>query len=117
MRSLVALRSLAASVALLVAAPLSAQQASLVYRLGKDTLAIEQYARTSTRLNGEMVQRVGAAVVRVLYDVTVGSDGRPTAATIRRVQPDGSPLASAPAETRFRVTADSVIREVVWAFF
>ncbi len=115
MRSLIVLRSLAAGVVLLAAAPVSAQQASLVYRLGKDTLAIEQYTRTATRLNGEMVQRVGAAVVRVLYDMTIGSDGRPTAATIRRVQADGSLLPNAPAETRIRVAADSVIREIVWA--
>ena len=115
MRSHIALRSLAAGVVLFAAAPVSAQHASLVYRLGKDTLAIEQYTRTATRLNGEMVQRVGAAVVRVLYDVTLGSDGRPTAATIRRVQADGSPLPNAPAETRIQVTADSVIREIAWA--
>lgn len=115
MRSVISLRALAAGVVLLAAAPVPAQQASLVYRLGKDTLAIEQYTRTATRMTGEMVQRAGAAVVRVLYDVTIGSDGRPTAATIRRMQADGSPLPNAPTETRIRVTADSVIRETAWA--
>jgi hypothetical protein len=115
MTSLIALRSLAAGVVLLEAVSVPAQQASLVYRLGKDTLAIEQYTRTATRLNGEMVQRSGAAVVRVQYDVAIGRDGRPTAATIRRMQADGSLLPNAPSETRILLSADSAVREVVWA--
>ena len=51
---------------LLAAAPsaASAQGALLVYRLGKDTLAVEQYSRTATGMSGEMVQRTGSAVVR-----------------------------------------------------
>ena len=42
-----------------LAAPvaLSAQSASLTYRLGKDTLAIEQYTRNASGITGEMVQR------------------------------------------------------------
>ena len=96
------------------AAPLQAQQASLVYRLGKDTVAIEQYTRTAKGLTGEMVQRSGAAVVRVQYEVTIGGDGRPAAATIRRLQADGTAIPNAPTETRLRVGADSVTREIVW---
>ena len=106
---------LAASVSLVAAIPLAAQQASLVYRLGKDTVAVEQYTRTATRLRGEMVQRTGADVVRVQYDVTIGRDGRPTAATIRRLQADGTVAPNAPSETRILFTADSAVREVVWA--
>ncbi|HEY5490867.1 MAG TPA: DUF2911 domain-containing protein [Gemmatimonadaceae bacterium] len=119
MRSLLRTRPLTACIVLLaaplLAAPLPAQQASLVYRLGKDTLAIEQYTRTATRLAGEMVQRSGAAVVRVQYDVAIGRDGRPTGATIRRLQADGSLVPNAPGETRIVMGADSVVREVVWA--
>ncbi len=96
------------------ALPLAAQQASFVYRLGKDTVAIEQYTRTATRLSGEMLQRSGAAISRLQYDVTLGKDGRPTAATMRRVQPDGTPIANAFSEARFSMTRDSVIREIVW---
>lgn len=44
---------------LLTASPLAAQQASLTYILGKDTLAIEQFTRTADRMTGEMVQRGG----------------------------------------------------------
>ena len=93
---------------------LQSQQASFVYRLGKDTVAIEQYTRTSTGMHGEMVQRTGAAVVRVQYDLTLGKDGRPVSAMLRRLLADGSVTPNAPTETRFRMTADSAIREVVW---
>ena len=96
------------------AASLAAQPATLVYRLGTDTVAVEQYTRTGNRMTGDMVQRSGAAVTRLRYDVTVGGDGRPTAATIVRLQPDGSPVTNAPGETRIRITGDSVVREVVW---
>jgi hypothetical protein len=106
-----------AAVLLLLASTtsLAAQSASLVYRLGKDTVAIEQYTRTATLLAGEMVQRSGPAVVRVQYSVTIGRDGRPTAATLRRLQADGTAPPNAPAETRFTVGADSIVREVVFA--
>jgi Protein of unknown function (DUF2911) len=100
---------------LVSATQLPAQNASIVYRLGTDTVAIEQYTRTTTRLTGEMVQRSGAAVVRVNYDLTLGSDGRPTAATVTRLNGDGTPVANAATSTRFRFTADSAIRENVFA--
>ena len=96
------------------AAQSTSSTALMVYRLGTDTLAIEQYTRTGNRLTGEMVQRSGAAIARIRYEVTVGSDGRPTAAKIVRLQADGTPIANAPSETRFRLTADSVIRETIW---
>jgi hypothetical protein len=105
------------SLLLLVAAPAvaSAQSASLAYRLGKDTLAIEQFTRTATGMTGEMVQRSGAAVVRVAYSVTLGKDGRPTAVTLARMQGDGSAIPGAPREYRFSLGADSVVREVAFA--
>lgn len=104
-----------ASFVALSATPLAAQSASLVYRLGKDTLAVEQFTRTATSINGEMVQRNGPAVVRYQYSMAVGKDGRPTTATIRRMNGDGSIAANTPTETRFTVRADSVVREAVFA--
>lgn len=101
--------------AALGALPASAQPASLVYRLGKDTVAIEQYTRTPTGVSGEMVQRSGAAVVWWRYALTVGADGRPTAATLSRVPIDGALPAGTPRDTRITVSADSVVREVVFA--
>lgn len=98
-----------------LAAPLAAQQGSLVYTLGKDTLAVEQWTRTTTAISGEMVQRNGPAVVRVRYSLALARDGRPARATIARLQADGSRMPNAPTETRFTVTADSVVRELVFA--
>lgn len=87
----------------------------MVYRLGKDTVAIEQFNRTATGMTGDMVQRNGAAVVRVQYSVTLGKDGRPTAATMKRLLADGSVPPNLPSETRFTVRADSIVRELVFA--
>ncbi len=93
----------------------SAQAASMVYRLGKDTIAIEQFTRTATRLSGEMVQRSGTAVARVMYDMELGKDGRPVSASIKRMLADGTVPPNQPSESRFKIGADSVVREVVFA--
>jgi hypothetical protein len=100
------------ALALLGAGALPAQPvpATFVYRLGTDTVAVESYTRTATSLRGEMLQRTGATLTRLRYELTLGRDGWPTAATLRRLQPDGSIA----AETRFRITADSIVREVVF---
>jgi hypothetical protein len=90
-----------------------AQEGVIVYTLGRDTLAIEQFSRTATRLAGEMVSRSGAAVTRTQYDLTL-ANGRVTAAVVRRLQADGKPLAGAPAEYRFAFRADSAVRQSVW---
>jgi hypothetical protein len=92
-----------------------AQAGTMVYRLGRDTVAIEQFTRTRTQLSGEMVTRSGAAVVRTLYDITLGADGRPSAAVVRRRAGDGSPLPNTPSEYRFTLGPDSVKRTLVWA--
>ena len=92
----------------------ASQPATMVYRLGTDTLAIEQFTHTANKLTGEMVQRSGGAVVRVKYDLTLGADGRPIAATISRTQADGTPVTNAAREYRFKITADSIIRETVF---
>ena len=94
---------------------LPAQTASFVYRLGADTVAIEQYTRAGNKISGEMVQRNGAAVVRYTYDMTVGTDNRPTLANISRFNADGTQAANSATTTRFKFTADSAIRESVFA--
>lgn len=112
-------RSCMMAVALVGAAPnaerLQAQPASLVYRLGKDTVAIEQYTRTAGGMAGEMVQRSGAAVAWWRYTITLGTDGRPTSAVLTRVPIDGALPAGVARETRVTVTADSVVRETIYA--
>lgn len=99
---------------LLVPAVVGAQPASLVYRLGKDTAAVEQFTRTATSVAGDMVQRNGPAIARYRYAITLGKDGRPTAALLQRLNQDGS-AAPAPSTTRFTITPDSIVREVVFA--
>lgn len=110
------MRPLLLSIALLACAtPLSAQSASLVYTLGKDTVAIEQWTRSATSVDGEMVQRNGAAVARIRYRLALGRDGRPTGGELARMQADGTPFPGAAKLTRFTFTADSAVREVVFA--
>ena len=92
-------------------AAVSAQDATIVYRLGRDTVAVEQFSRTSTRMAGESMTRAGTAIVRVQYELTLGSNGRATAAVIRRRQADGSPVPNGPLEVRFTFRADSARRE------
>jgi hypothetical protein len=98
---------------LVATSPVAAQQTTLVYRLGKDTAAIEQYTHQNGRIAGTMVQRAGPAVSVVRYEMTYGSDGRPTTARVARSQPDGSPVPNQPNEVRFRVFPDSIVRETV----
>jgi len=105
---------LALATAVLFAAPAVAQQGSIVYRLGLDTIAVEQFSRTATRFSGEVVRR-NPTVLRLQYDVTLGADGRPTRATVRQRQADGTVIPNAPTELRLTFTADSVKRESVFA--
>jgi hypothetical protein len=86
----------------------------MVYRLGKDTAAVEQFTRTATSIAGDMVQRNGPAIARYRYAITLGKDGRPTAALLQRLNQDGS-AAPAPSTTRFVITPDSIVREIVFA--
>ncbi|MCC6318574.1 MAG: DUF2911 domain-containing protein [Gemmatimonadaceae bacterium] len=99
---------------LLLAAPAAAQDGTLVYRLGRDTVAVEQFTRTPTRFHGDMVTRGGAAVVRTQYVLTV-ANGRVTAATVRRTAADGSALPNTPLEYRFAFRGDSATRTLVFA--
>ena len=90
----------------------SAQDGVIVYRLGRDTAAIESWSRSGNRFTGQMVSRTGAAVIRTTYEITL-ANGRPTSAVVRRMQPDGAPLPNQPTEVRFTFTADSVTRATV----
>ncbi|MEP6763170.1 MAG: DUF2911 domain-containing protein [Gemmatimonadaceae bacterium] len=112
MRTQLFLASLAIPFASVVAL---AQPATMVYRLGPDTLAVEQYTHANNRITGEMVVRVPGPVARVKYDVAVGADGRPMTAIITRMQADGSPPVAGAREYRIRITADSAYRETVFA--
>ena len=66
--------------AFVAAASADAQQGAMIYQLGRDTVAVEQFNRTAQRFTGEMVSRGPAAVVRFQYEIMLGADGRPTSA-------------------------------------
>lgn len=97
-----------------LATPALAQDGAFVVMLGKDTVAIEKYARSATKLTGEMASRFGAAGNRLSYDVTLGADGRPVAATYRARPLSGTPAAAQPREVRLTFVGDSVRREAVF---
>ena len=85
----------------------------MVYRLGKDTVAVETFTRTPTKMTGETVVRSGGAVVRTTYDITLANN-RATSVVFRRLGADGNPPANAPVEWRFTLGTDSAEREIVW---
>ena len=85
----------------------------MVYRLGKDTVAVETFTRTPTKMTGETVVRSGGAIVRTTYDITLANN-RATSVVFRRLGADGNPPANAPVEWRFTLGTDSAKREIVW---
>jgi hypothetical protein len=95
------------------AVPALAQDAAIVYRLGRDTVAVERFTRTPARFAGEMVTRSGAVVSRTQYEMTLAG-GKVVSAVVRRRQADGTPLPNNPQEVRFTFRADSARREIVW---
>ncbi|HVZ48924.1 MAG TPA: DUF2911 domain-containing protein [Gemmatimonadaceae bacterium] len=101
------------AVTLAIPCVLRAQSGAIVYRLGGDTVAFETWTRSATRFAGEMVARNGPAVNRYTYELTL-ADGRVTAASVKRLQGDGSPFPGSPIETRFTFRDDSATRTLVW---
>lgn len=57
-----------------LAAPAAAQSGAFVTRIGRDTLAVERYQRTATRLDGELVIRAPSTQHRI-YGATLGPNG------------------------------------------
>ena len=106
---------LLALAALAWAAPARGQEASFVHRLGRDTMAVEQFTRSGNRLVGEVASRLGAAVTRLQYEVTIGSDGLPQGAIFRNRSAAGTPLPNQPGEIRLTFSRDSVKREAIFA--
>src|SRR3712207_188336 len=52
----------------------SAESGAFIVRLGTDTLAVERFTRTTTRLEGEQVMRSPRTVIR-RYSMTLAPDG------------------------------------------
>jgi hypothetical protein len=101
--------------AVALATPALAQEAAFVVMLGKDTMAVEKYTRTATRMTGELASRFGAAGNRLSYEVTLASSGRPVSVVYRARPLTGAPAATQPREVRLTFVGDSVKREAVFA--
>ena len=86
--------------ALLAPAVLPGQSGQFVVRLGRDTLAIEQYKRTADRLYGEQVIRSPRTVHRI-YTVRFGPGGAAQRFELVTHNVSGAP---GPAETKATVT-------------
>ena len=92
-----------------------AQQSSFVHRLGRDTIAVEQFTRTADRFTGEVVSRGGTAVTRLQYEVTLDRNGKATSAIYRLRSAAGTPIQNQPVEVRLTFVGDSVRREATFA--
>jgi hypothetical protein len=92
-----------------------AQQSSFVHRLGRDTIAVEQFTRTADRVTGEVANRGGNAVTRLQYDVTLDRNGRATSAVYRVRSAAGAPIPNQPVEVKLTFVGDSVRREATFA--
>lgn len=102
------------AIALTAVPCLLSAQASFVYRLGKDTVAVEQFTRTATSVVGEAGSRSGAVVTRTTYNATLGADGRVSSVVYRTFGADGKPIKGRPVEIRYTMTGDSARREILW---
>lgn len=66
---------------------------TLLTRLGADTLAVEQYTRTPTRMEGVLVQRSPFASI-ARYSIEIGANGSPTNAEYSARRGDGGVVGS-----------------------
>lgn len=106
---------LPALLALSLATPALGQEAGFVVLLGKDTIAVEKFTRTNTKMTGELASRLGVTGNRLSYEVTLGKDGRPIGVLYRARPLSGTPSPNAPREVRLSFMGDSVRREAVFA--
>lgn len=111
---------LAATVALVALVPLGCSSSStslpmsapaaattLLVRLGDDTLGVEQYTRTATRMAGELVQRSPFTTI-AHYNVELGPSSVPTRAEYTLRRGDGSAISGSMQSLSVGYGADSV---------
>src|SRR5687768_8452176 len=83
---------------------------AFVTTLGVDTVAIERFTRTATRLEGEIIRRT-PALVHSRYVVSV-VDGRPASIQVTDRAGDGSLLPNRARSFRLTIGRDSVFGEL-----
>jgi hypothetical protein len=85
---------------------------AFVVRLGRDTLAVEQYMKTRDRFETDIVQRQPVTAI-AHYAVTLSPDGIPQTLEFTVRRPDGSPVPNAPLWTRVTYGPDTVTTQIV----
>lgn len=80
---------------------------TLLVRLGADTLGVEQFTRTATRIEGVLVQRAPFTTI-ARYSVDLGPGNVPLRAEQSLRRGDGSPITGQMQSLSVRYSADSV---------
>ena len=89
------------------ATPIPNASTTLLVRLGTDTIAMEQYTRTPSRMEGVLVQRSPFTTI-ARYSVDLGSTGAPTRAEYSLRRGDGTPITGSMQSLSVRYGTDSV---------
>lgn len=87
--------------------PLSPDRATLLVRLGSDTVAMERYTRSASGIEGVLVTRLPAATITT-YSVRIGADQAPLSAEYAVRRADGAVMAGVMQPVSLRYGADSV---------
>jgi hypothetical protein len=80
---------------------------TLLVRLGTDTLGVEQFTRTPTRMEGVLVQRAPFTTI-ARYSVDLGADQAPVRGEYSLRRGDGTPITGQMQSLSVRFGADSV---------
>ena len=88
-------------------APRTPETTTLLVRLGADTLGVEQFTRTATRMEGVLVQRAPFTTI-ARYSVDLGPNAAPVHAEYSLRRGDGSTITGQMQSLSVRYSADSV---------
>ena len=90
----------------------AAQNGGFIVKLGTDTISIERYQRSATKIDGTILRRLPQTSM-LKYTIGLTADGSPISYEQVTLRADGSPLPTAPSPLRMTFTGDSVIRQLV----
>jgi hypothetical protein len=88
-------------------APPGSGSTTLLVRLGADTIGVEQYTRSATRMEGVLVQRAPFTTI-ARYSVDLGAGSVPTHAEYSLRRGDGTAITGQMQSLSVRFTGDSV---------
>lgn len=88
-------------------APRTAESTTLLVRLGADTIGVEQFTRTATRMEGVLVQRAPFTTI-ARYSVDLGPNNVPVHAEYSLRRGDGTTITGQMQSLSVRYSADSI---------